>query len=410
MTHIEDPMKVMADLRPTDLERLARDGYMRHRSDDLARLAVDAIGAGGARSRAWPGGRSRPMGPWRGHRGVLAVAGAGLTAAAAVALVITTTGPSPAVPLALPSSAAPSVPAASSAARPPTTAAPLDAHAFLLGSANVAAQSPVTTGSYWYVKERDFTETWPQNKTSDYKPYYASTQETWTGATRTRTIVSEDLQFNFATPADKAKWQADGSPKLFGPSGTYGDHGPVTNDYNFGADAQSDIYALSMTDARNLPTSAAGLGALLHRKFSGLTADQRSVGLGETLGYVTYVFEWGQKLLPGPVKPAVKAAYYQLLASLPGVTVAQDVTDPLGRIGVDVNAGTEDNLIIDPATAQILDVTYNPLRPDANKIHNPTLSISTYPIRAGSTITATTTDTIAYLSMGWTDKIGVPAS
>ena len=47
MTHIEDPMKVMADLRPTDLERLARDGYMRHRSDDLARLAVDAIGAGG---------------------------------------------------------------------------------------------------------------------------------------------------------------------------------------------------------------------------------------------------------------------------------------------------------------------------------------------------------------------------
>jgi hypothetical protein len=128
------------------------------------------------------------------------------------------------------------------------------------------------------------------------------------------------------------------------------------------------------------------------------------------LGYSAYVFEWGQKLLPGPVKPAVKAAYYQLLASLPGVTVAQDVTDPLGRTGVDVNAGTEDNLIIDPATAQILDVTYNPSRPDASKIHNPTLSTSTYPIRAGSTITATTTDTIAYLSMGWIDKIGVPAS
>jgi hypothetical protein len=410
MTHTEDPMKVMADLRPTDLERLAQDGYMRHRSDDLALLAVDAAGAGGTHSRAWPGSRSRPMGPWRGHRGLLGVAGAGLTAAAAVALVITTTGPSPAVPSTLPSSAAPSAPAASSATRPPATAAPLDAHAFLLGSANVAAQSPVTTGSYWYVKERDFTETWSQNKTGDYKPYYASTQETWTGATRTRTIVSEDLQFNFATSADKAKWQADGSPKLFGPAGTYGDHGPVTNNYNFGADDQSDIYALSMTDARNLPTSAAGLGALLHRKFSGLSAEQRSVGLGETLGYVAYVFEWGQKLLPGPVKPAVKAAYYQLLASLPGVTVAQDVTDPLGRTGVDVNAGTEDNLIIDPATAQILDVTYNPLRPDANKIHNPTLSNSTYPIRAGSTITATTTDTIAYVSMGWTDKIGAPAS
>ena len=98
MTHIEDPMKVMADLRPTDLERLARDGYMRHRNDDLARLAVDAAGAGGTRSRAWPGGRSHPMGPWRGHRGLLGVAGAGLTAAAAVALVITTMGPSPAVP------------------------------------------------------------------------------------------------------------------------------------------------------------------------------------------------------------------------------------------------------------------------------------------------------------------------
>lgn len=45
-------------------------------------------------------------------------------------------------------------------------------------------------------------------------------------------MVNEDLMFNFASPADKARWQAAGSPKLSNPSGS-GYTGPVTGNYHF---------------------------------------------------------------------------------------------------------------------------------------------------------------------------------
>ena len=45
--------------------------------------------------------------------------------------------------------------------------------------------------------------------------------------------MNEDLAFNFASPADKARWQAAGSPKLASPAG-FGYLGPVTSGYDFG--------------------------------------------------------------------------------------------------------------------------------------------------------------------------------
>src|SRR6185437_4570735 len=117
--------------------------------------------------------------------------------------------------------------------------------AILLTAAHTAASRPAATGTYWYVKERDFEPTAPRGigkdqKTKgkpatkvipDYAAAYAATQETWTSATRTRTVVNEDLAFNFASAADKAKWRAAGSPVLANPGGQAGLTGPVTNNY-----------------------------------------------------------------------------------------------------------------------------------------------------------------------------------
>ena len=388
MSQIEDPLQVVADLKPAALDRLAAEGHARRRTADLARLAAESADRQhAARSGAGSGGRRPPVGSRRARRSIIAAAGASLAATAAAVIIVTTTAPSPAQR---------SV-ARSPAASPTASAAILDVHAFLLASAHVAAQVPATTGTYWYVRQRDFAATYSKrlSKThrDDYQSYYASTEESWTGADRSRTIVSEDLQFNFPTAADKAKWQADGSPALYGPSGQAGDHGPVTNNYNFGGYStnEADIQ-VSLASAGKLPTTARKLGALLHDKW-----EHRSPMNGNP-SYQQYLFWWAQALLTGPVQPATRAAVYELLSSQPGFTAVPGLIDPLGRKGTAITANNNDYLIIDPATAQLIDEAYSPVTGNEIPI----------PFRAGETIPAAS-NTTAYLSTGWTNTLGVPA-
>jgi hypothetical protein len=68
-------------------------------------------------------------------------------------------------------------------------------------------------------------------------------------------------------------------------------------------------------------------------------------------------------LITMPVKPAVRAAAYRVMAEQPGVRVLGRVTDPLGRKGVGVafpgTHGTplgsvEQRLVVDPSTGEML--------------------------------------------------------
>jgi hypothetical protein len=95
-------------------------------------------------------------------------------------------------------------------------------------------------------------------------------------------------------------------------------------------------------------------------------------------------------LLTGPVTPGTRSAVYELLADQPGLPFAQHVTDPLGRVGAAIGDGEGDYLIIDPATAMVLDQT-------------------TYPVHQGRAIPATAGGTEAYEAMGWTNHLGSPA-
>ena len=211
----EDSLKVVADLQSASLDRLAEEGYARRRAGDLARLLSEPSGQGR---------RDRHLAVVRVPRGrVLAAAGAVLAAAAVAAAVIL-----------VPSAQGHPAAGPGTQGRQPTQAAGLPA--ILLTAAHVAAGRPAATGTYWYVKERDFESAstqfagkhrpkgTPETKGPQFGASYAATQETWTGATRTRTIVDENLVFSFATAADKARWQAAGEPKLssaagFGPTG-----------------------------------------------------------------------------------------------------------------------------------------------------------------------------------------------
>ena len=134
----EDSLKVVADLQSASLDRLAEEGYARRRAGDLARLLSEPSGQGR---------RDRHLAVVRVPRGrVLAAAGAVLAAAAVAAAVIL-------VP------SAPRHPAAGpgTQGKQGTQAAGLPA--ILLTAAHVAAGRPMATGTYWYVKERDFEPT-----------------------------------------------------------------------------------------------------------------------------------------------------------------------------------------------------------------------------------------------------------
>jgi hypothetical protein len=384
-----DPLQIVADLKPAQLDQIAEDAYARRRATDLARAlreeGASPLRAGGRRpSRRWP-----------------LLTGAGVLSAAAAVTAIALTGA-----LAGPGTA-PARPGGGGSGA--TTSAPgtatLDARTFLLASANVASQAPVGTGSYWYVSERDFEPTWalptgaalPPRKKKAVKPVlkpegqgfaasYAATEESWTGPAKARTIVNEDLQFLFRSAADKARWIAQGQPKLFNPTGGYGYSGTRTSNYTETFYFGYGVHRLSVDQGRKLPATQATLNNLLTRWWNSEPDKQGAVGPAHP-NFGQYVFTWAGALLGGPASQATKAALYRLLAAQPGIQVTAGVTDPLGRTGVAIGDGTGMFLLIDPGSAALLAST-------------------TAPLHAGMKIPATRAGTEVILRSGWATSLG----
>jgi hypothetical protein len=381
MNLTEDPLQVVADLRPAGHDRLADEAYARNRAVDLAR----ALGESGATTRH--GGLRVLTGSRRGR--VLASTGVGLVAAAvAAALVIT-----------VPSSHGHPALGTSGARTGTVVNGASGSQAILLTAAHTAAAGPAATGTYWYVKERDFEPTTfrkpgkrlkfePAPKDPGFGASFAATEESWTGASRTRTIVNENLAFNFASAAGQAKWKAAGEPPLVNPTGKSGLTGPVTSNYTFGGYSyNAGTIKVSISTARKLPTTPGKLNTLLLGQWKSMSPAQQqaAVGLAKPT-YAEYIFQVAGALLTGPVTPGTKAAVFGLLAKQPGLSVAKEVADPLGRVGIAIGNDSVGYLVIDPITADVLDLT-------------------SAPVRAHATIPATRFGTEAYLSLNWTNRL-----
>jgi hypothetical protein len=380
MNTMDDPLKLVTDLAPAMLDKLADDGWARHRHGDLARAAAECPGRlSSARGRRqFRAGRDRP-------RRRLLTGGVAVTAAAAVALAAVVLGGAPSA----------SRPRSSSPGAVP--GAPQSARGFLLASAVKAASAPAATGAYWYTKTRLVEATVAKTSTRKYflpGITYAETEESWSGQTRSRTIVNENLRFSFASAAVKAKWRALGEPPLATASGTSTQR--ATSSYNM-TFRYSPGYKLTMAGIERLPTTAAGLDMTLRRMWNSIPDKGGTDGVPDKAGTVglphptfgQYLVLWADTLLTGPTMPGTKAAMYRLLAQQPGIRIIQPVTDPLGRTGVAVADGEGYYLIIDPQTAQELASTSNP-------------------VHANSTI-AMTSGLSVMEAMGWTSQIGVAA-
>jgi len=163
-----------------------------------------------------------------------------------------------------------------------------------------------------------------------------------------------------ATPADAAAWRRDGSPSHWAGSGSAGPvsghpgrlwvNGPKPG----GAPGP-------LGDFATLPTDPAKLRAIL----TGNVPGPSQAKVEERLSHESYrqirdtaIFDNALVVLGGAVRPAVRAAAFQLLASLPEVRMKPGVTDPSGQVTTAVwlnfPGGETQPSLIDPATAYVV--------------------------------------------------------
>lgn len=207
-----------------------------------------------------------------------------------------------------------------------------------------------------------------------------------------------NLAYRPATPADAAKWRAQGSPNSWklpyevDPI-TTSDGEPVVNKMAF-QDVPPGYFLtgdkpLSAQQIAALPTDPAKLTNVL----------AQGVGPNPTAGVRNYgVFAAaGRLLFETPSPPKLRGAALRVLAALPGTHIRTGVRDPIGRIGTEITLtpgavrpsgdktilfGAGAAYIIDPATGRLL----------------------------SSSISGPKTSSTVVLESGWTDEKPTPPS
>jgi hypothetical protein len=159
--------------------------------------------------------------------------------------------------------------------------------------------------------------------------------------------LSQARYVQAASPADKAAWRRDGSPRVWqhvGQDTSLADPFGNTNGWLRPLSmapgrlaAGSAVYGaqpfvlgnrgLSLRQLQTLPADPGRLKALL---LAGWSAEEN------TGTSTSYLFQTVPTVLEMPVTPAVRSALYQLLASLPGVQSIGPITDLAGQQGVAV--------------------------------------------------------------------------
>jgi hypothetical protein len=153
----------------------------------------------------------------------------------------------------------------------------------------------------------------------------------------------------FARPSDRAAWTAAGQPAL-PPT-----HPPIAATVSAGAgsDAFNGLVGLA---ASSLSTDPATLRAQVQAALNTKNTALQEV-CGCTWGDISLVTGVEAVLESWEAAPTVRAAAYQVLATLPGVTVQSSATDHAGAAGEGVTAtqdGTQVQLVVDPDTSSVI--------------------------------------------------------
>ncbi|MFD3735814.1 CU044_5270 family protein [Streptomyces sp. NPDC058632] len=355
-----DVMKVLASARPDELDPSGLADSPRQR-EDLARILAGATDGRAARFRV----PERLRGGIRPLRTVAALAAVTAVAASAVAVSALHRDPSGVRASALPQSSSAAGPGSS------TSDGRGDVRLELLSAAK-KAETSAADGTYWQTTTRSEDVNVVGEQGQLFAVRTTSTAE-WSVGVRpgSRSLMVSGLDGVTAprTKADEARWRAAGSPGTMRAEATGNEEGGTLG-YTMGTrrpmvmrtDADDKIYALgprnvTYQDLRELPSDSGEL----RRELEKLYAEDSGADTG--VGRTAYVLRRAADLVTMPVKPAVRAAAYRVMADLPGVRGLGRVTDPLGREGVGVAfpgtartplGSVEQRLVVDPSTGAML--------------------------------------------------------
>ena len=251
-------------------------------------------------------------------------------------------------------------------------AAPKSARELLLVAAErTGSDAAATSGRYWVRRQEDSGA--PVQVGPASRPYHILERSSLTQWNAMRpgeegVNVSQDLGAAPVTAADKAAWEADGSPSQWKKGSRVIKAEPgevsVSPERDRGWDIKSPgakwyPYMLAgqpMTVASlaKVPTDPVVLKQWLYHqlKTSEIISANDETLFQAVMDLVFYL----------PVPPQVRAGAYRVLADVKGATLLGTVTDQLGRTGMsvgfvrkgDFNNWTQMRLIVDPKTGQAL--------------------------------------------------------
>lgn len=202
--------------------------------------------------------------------------------------------------------------------------------------AEVAALQPAVNppgpGQYEYTESVETYQSCNLDKPA-YCYFLPEHRQIWIGWDGSGRILETFGTPSFVTPTDRANWESSGSPPL----------STAPSDTTFGPHTLSD----GPVGLASLPTDPSALAAALAAgKLEGVphSPAEEFVQIGDLLRETD-------------AAPALRAAAYQVAATLPGVEVLGRIADHSGRIGIGVAstlAGVRNELIFDPSTSALL--------------------------------------------------------
>jgi hypothetical protein len=241
------------------------------------------------------------------------------------------------------------------------------AQAFLLATAIRLAHAPVTAGRYWCNMSvsaqldpigpagQELTPAGqgePVSPPSDYRYSILDRQAaaacSQPGSPHTGIVGGyvQELGARPATPRDAAAWRRAGSPAWWG---WYAKGARIPD--RAGLREPSSKPGGPPNPAP--PSSPAKLRAYLLARSTGTYIDPSAP---QPSGANVQLFMRARTLLLDPLSPAVRAADFQVLASVKGVRMQPGVKDPDGRTGTALWLGSSPSelIIVDPATGILL--------------------------------------------------------
>lgn len=284
-------------------------------------------------------------------------------------------------------------------ATPPSAAAAALDH--LASEAAAAGPATLGPGQYLYTETRgpvlSSTSGGGPGKES-FRWYQLGTVQRWVDAQGAgRVVITGGGPAQFFTPTDRAAWIAAGSPPIGEPSNmidmttTYqGSPPPVVEPGNRPIHLQpADVpipFPLPIYDVSKLPTDVSTLRSEVAQGTTGISVIDHLTGLGWCTSVACQMFSRTSDLLQGPElgsTPSLRAALFQVLASIPGIRLLGSVTDHDGQSGLGFELvapasamsarcnGTKETvppgpqsttfeIVVDPTTTTVLGTSYTP--------------------------------------------------